>query len=483
MKSFTSLKTVLFLFIAVAAFAAPKHSISRLSQILSASNNHFLQTNGNHSPNALGKKSAANQLKWLQIGSTHFSNIAPSGDSVSWNFYSRDTIFYNSNGNKIVLKTTSARSGWTVDSITYLDSLVYTGNLLVDDIGLTYDLGTAWYGIRTSYAYLNQGKSFVEIYYNWNSSTQNWDPWYKDSIVTSAPNYSWSNAPIADYSTLLELHSFIFDTTHLSWKITESDAKIIGECNDTTLTFGGTVLENDTSNTMINEKLIMIFNSSALSKNSLYQTIIENKNPTSGIYYVDSKYVRSFNANGYQIATQTFQWDSQTDSLMPNSKSQTFPDAYGNDTFSIDYYYSSSWDTNSVDRHMRIYDNNGNNIETVNSSFSQYTKTWQAPTKDVNIFAQINTPIIYSAQPTKKQAISVVTTANRIVITAPSITGLVLYSAAGKVLASVKQQSAGSLTLDMTKNALPVPAGICFAKVTHGNGQSVFKVSINKPFF
>jgi hypothetical protein len=67
-----------------------------------------------------------------------------------------------------------------------------------------------------------------------------------------------------------------------------------------------------------------------------------------------------------------------------------------------------------------------------------------------------------------------------VIVTAPDITGLMLYNAQGRLMASVKQQVKGSITLDLSKGGLSVPSGVYLVKLLRGNEASSLRLSINR---
>jgi hypothetical protein len=479
------IKGVLFLSIlAAGSFGAPgivdignypfQSMLSRLSQ-------GNLQT-----PRLQKSLSKMGALKWVQIGSTHYSNNTFSGNPVVWTLTSRDTIIYDADGNAILWKTSSAHTGWATDSLQILASEVYAGGIFSEIIFKSFsnynDTLRLDFGRHDTVAWFNGGKILVENMYEWNDSKKTWIPAFKDSLIFSAPAGN-SYLLYEDLTNIVGRYSYNFDTTNSSWRNTGSFVKIDSECNATTLTLGGKGLLNYTADSLIDIKAVFIYKSSVWTRNNLTQYTELRKNPSTGTYYDFYKQTYSFDANGYITSYQVFDWDSTIKSLVCMWKNLYFPDSRGNDTLSLDCYYDTStlaWDTISMYRYARTYDANGNNLITVLSYYDTYNKIWSIDYKDVNTFAQINSQILRLVQPAIKPDISVVTTATRIIVTAPNITGLMLYNASGRMVASIKQQAAGSISLKLSNRGVPISSGIYIVKLMRGKEQSSFKLSIQR---
>jgi len=448
---------------------------------------HLLKTNKNYVQKLLAKKTMNSALTWKQTGSTHYNNATSPEDTVPWIFSLRDTIIYDANGNQIVFKTSYAHTGWTPDSITDLDSSVYDGVNLTEYIYLNFNSGIALtQGYRCTYAYLNGGKTLVETCYgkNWNGS--NWVPSSKDSLVLSAASTMWPEMPNSipntfNYGNLIGIYSFIFDTTSLSWKVWESDTIVSSQCNDTTLTFCGKASMSYTTNSLIDNKAIYTFKSSSLIPNNEDQYLFQWKDALTGIYLDYAKEIFFHDANGNLAGYQYFEWDNTTNKSMIFQLSEMdFPDSHGNDSLSYFVRYEdhfSSLDSSST-HYTRTYDANGNNLITVASFYS--FGNWTSSSKDINTFAQINTPVLHATQPELQQRGSIVSTPLLVIITAPNITGLMLYNVEGRIIASVKQPAAGLISLDASKGVLPLHPGVYIAKLIQGNELSFFKLSINR---
>jgi hypothetical protein len=418
-----------------------------------------------------------------------YNNTASSGDQAIWTFASRDTMIYDANGNQIIFKMSTANTGWTTDSLTALDSSVYQGGRLVENIqvplSISGNLNLAT-GNRSTFAYPNEGKSFVETDYFWDVSS--WMPRDKDSIIFSnantiiKPNIPNSISNTFNYDNLVEIIGYEFIETSSSWKMSEIDSLVSSQCNDTTLTFAGKSAYSGATDSLLDEKVIYTFKSSPMTSANMDQTIIQHKDPLTGTYFDYSDEIFSYDANGRQTGSQDFERDTITKTMVCTFKYYDFLDSHGNDSLSYLCHDISilAWDTSFEYLAVRSYDNNGNNLVTVWSSYNYTANSWNISTKDVNTFAQINSPVRYTAQPVVQQRISIASTHSRVIVTAPDITGLMLYNAQGRLMASVKQQVKGSITLDLSKGGLSVPSGVYLVKLLRGNEASSLRLSINR---
>jgi hypothetical protein len=73
-----------------------------------------------------------------ETGIKFFVNIKQLGNDTIWEMRTKDTIHYDTYGNKIATITSNARSGWAMDSIFMIDSCVYDNNKLKEKLKLYY---------------------------------------------------------------------------------------------------------------------------------------------------------------------------------------------------------------------------------------------------------------------------------------------------------------------------------------------------------
>jgi len=441
---------------------------------------HF---DGKNHLKGLAKTTATSDLKWMKTGSKHYY---PFSIDTAWSLSSRDTTIYDPDGNLVVSKTSNAKSGWASDSLSSLDSAMYVGGILTEYIQEPLNIsGYFSGGQKHSYEYINGGKTLVATDYFWNDSKKTWIPFLKDSLLFSTANTSWplfvnNFLTDFDYSSLLEINGYTFDTIASVWKILEHDTKYVAECNDTTLTFIGKGQLDNSSDSLIDEKIIIQFRSRIMTQTNATQSRIQRKNPLTETYYDYSQSSYTYDINGYPTSIASLNWDTTANAMTYSARLLYFPDSHGNDTLEIGYYYYSNpipLDT-IYNRYTRSYDANGNNLETIRYYHNQTGNPWSVYSKDVNSFAQINSAVLQTLHPAVKQGISVITTASRIVIKAQDITGLKLYDVAGKLVASVNQQKSNLIGLDLRTNR--IPTGVYVAKIMSGEEQYPVRLSIQR---
>lgn len=428
----------------------------------------------------LGKISAVTALKWQQIGATHFNAGENQGSSEPWVFLSRDTSIFDNSGNLIVSKSTYAHTGWKTDSLTMLDSSVYRDGKMIENISkYNYpSMSVGMDGYRIVNEYLNGGKTVVSTSYDFNSSGNTWDPVGKDSIIFKN---AITNLKMDSYFVFEEYHSFLFDSTD-TWTIAGFLTKINSECNATTLTFGGKFLENDSSTILSDEKLIYSFKNSDMTFDNLSSMVEQIKNRSTGTYYDAFKSTISTDVNGTKT-NRTTEMDSTSTKVLSDYKSVESLDSHGNDTLHLNAEYdtaSHSWDSSSIYRSSRIYDNNGNNSETVVSLYNSFDNSWFVSGKDINLFTQIDVPVIRLNKISKKQSISIMSKGTIVSVMAPEVTGLMIYNANGRLITSLKQNAASSISIDLSASKINLAAGVYMAKAICKNGQYNMKLSINR---
>jgi hypothetical protein len=411
-------------------------------------------------------------MKWKQIGSTHFNNTAPIDSSVQWNIFHRDTMLYDAAGNMVLKKTTLAHSGWARDSVWMYDSLMYEDGELAEGIYFFYHNLQDTIGNRNIYNYSKDRKAFVETKYNF-QVPDSWVPDFKDSMAYSAPvinDGSW----LKDLSNLIERYTFRYDSSSHSWINESSIIKVNAECDSVTLVlqgrgrhwprFGG----NDTFS-FADLKMIMTFSSSDWSDQTLVETRQQEKDHVTGLY-IDAYINRtSF------VYDECYDWDSTGLNLTCWYK--YYRDSHGNDTLR---YQRQSTEKGYNTRLARAYDDNGNNIVTIESvSYTDNENVWEITRKDTNYFAQINVPTIRSVQAAPPPKVSIIKACGTIRFSAPGITALNLYDASGRLVTSIRQQAAPSISLNLSSyRNTPVLSGMYVAELVSKYGKNAFAVPV-----
>lgn len=402
----------------------------------------------------LAKKAA---LQWMQTGTTHYTNTNTDtdGTEATWEFSSRDTIIYDAAGNEIARKISSAHSGWNTDSLAYFDSTVYQNGKLTESFYFDdfYD-GKTRNGTLYSCNYLNDGKTRVTIGYDWDTLISKWILSWKDSIIYTEPVNSLDMR--GNISKMTFYAEYDYDTTDSSWVFGVSFSQIDGECNSTTRVMERKEMEGDS---VYKEKIIYTFSSSIWSEDNLIEERYQKLNPA-GEYYDSHKSSYSADRSTYSY----YDWDPKSNAPVSTYLYIYFKDSHKNDTLYINCrYYTNSLDTTSMTRYTRLYDANGNNLTTVESHYNSYYR-WQIYRKEVNTFAQLTIPVFRLKADSRKN-LSMLQTAGFIRFSAPDITGLELYSIDGRLVTSVKQNAASSVTLNLAGPNAKVSSGSYIAKL------------------
>jgi hypothetical protein len=475
-RKLSFLSFLFILFVTVSAYSGP-----HFKNILGLPGKNIKNSNNSIEQKGLGKISAIAALKWQQIGASHYTSSGNQENPEPWNFSSRDTSIFDNLGKLIVSKTSCAHAGWGADSLTMLDSSVYNGGQLTEMIYKYSDPlePENFENIRIVFEYLNGGKTVVGTSYDFDSTDNTWILSSKDSIIFK--NAVTNIYPDGTFA-FEESFSFLFDTTDSKWKTAGHLAKISSECNATTLTFGGNVPENDSSEVLMDVKYRYSFITTDFTIENVSGTVFQIKNRSTGTYYEASRSSITVDVNGTKI-NQITEMDSTSSNILSDTKYLTSPDAHGFDTLQMYLDYDPTagvWDTVVKYRYTRSYDNKGNNSETVESFYSSTFDGWFVSGKDVNIFAQFDVPVVRLNKTGKKSTISIMSKHGIVSVNAPDVTGLLIYNANGRLIASSRQSSSSSISIDLSAFNGHLAAGVYFAKAICKNGQYTIELSINR---
>ena len=395
---------------------------------------------------ALGKKAA---LVWKQTGTTYYDNSASSDKPVEWIFSERDTTVYDEAGNEVIHKTSRAQSGWNTDSLVSMDTTVYTAG----------------------------GKTVVKTHFEWDATKSVLEPSYKDSAVYSA-SFSDEMDNHFLYTNFVGVYHTTFDATgsfrpNDGFSVVKNDS----ECNATTLVINNQY-QNSTNDSSLNlNKSILTFKTTDWSESNLAEVRAQMKNPVSGIYNDYWKIVFTSTGN------ESYTWDTTAKSWVCDSKDFEFQDSHGKDSLMISCEYDLdklAWDTSSMYRYARTYDDNGNNLVSVESSFNTSIMSWYASTKEVNTFSRNDVPVVRSLQAPLVPKLSIFSKGKAVRFSAPGVTALNLYSASGRLVASVKQQPSASITLELSNFGRTISTGTYVAELVSKNGKYSSKISIQR---
>jgi hypothetical protein len=469
---------ILWVFIFAAAnFASPA--------IINRAKHHFLPTapyypHGKIEPQQLQRSLAKRALlQWELVGSAHYERTAGTADSTAWTFDSRDTFLFDGGGNRILSETSRAATGWAADSLSEIDSAIYEGGRLVKYVRKP-GLSNANSYEKEIFTYANGGTVFVHTSYTMYYQNE-WTPVEKDSMIFSAPAPADYSQPFS-LSNVVAQYLYSFDPYTGAWLLVNNLTKIDSQSDATVLTEEGQYLTHDYLDTgdHVDIRYVSTFRSPIWVPANMSQWTMQTKNPSTGTYSDYAKEVYTVDANNFQTGFSYFFADTTTDSLALLVSEILFPDAHGNDTLEIDFMFNAGTrflDTTDLLRYSRVYDANGNDVVTVESDYNAATNSVRI-TKDVNTFAQINAAVLSRKQPASQERISAVATPTRVIVTAPAITRLMLYNAAGRLVASVNQQPSASISLDLSGNGRVVSSGVYMATIVYGNRQSSLRLAI-----
>jgi hypothetical protein len=424
-------------------------------------------------------KSAA--LAWKKTGSTEYSNSGTDSDPV-WDIRSRDTAIYDAAGNVILEMRSATQTGWAGDSLRSIDSTRYSNGKIVETVHRSFNrdyFGTlTTYGYRTVNSYLNNDRTILSIYYEWDDSVRTWILSFKDSTTFSSP--VTGKFDFSDLTTLTGTFSWRFDSASNDWIGRGFYRKVDGECTATRLVLAGKASFDYISDSLVDEKWILEFSSPAWTQNNFVEQLCQRRYSPSGAFVNYSRYIREVNAAGRQTRTTSFDWDTTKLVWVGSNVEINFPDAYGNDTlnFWADFDTASSiWDTNSRSRYQRTYDANGNNTVILSYAYDDFDGTWELSEKTVNTFTQINQSVRFTVKPAVNQNITVRISPASVTFAGRNIEGVDLFNAAGRPVLSIRQKPSATLQISPVRPS--IPAGVYIARVRTSSGE----ISLRLPLY
>jgi hypothetical protein len=425
--------------------------------------------------NALSKSAA---MDWKKIGSIRYSNTDYSGTGTTWKFLGRDTVEYNPLGYVVMTKASSAVSGWSLDSLNWLDSCVYANGSVIEEIQKDFTSGSVIWGFRITYAPSTDGKFMVTYDYNWDTLKNTWVPLSRDSLILSGP---YANFITGDFSAIERMFAWTFDTALADWKFSGDYARVESECSPTTVVLAGTGSLYG-SDSIASQKIIYTFNSSVKMMKTLTGETLQILDSVSGAYKDYWGLFYTYDQNGFQTSQRYASFDSVTMVMQDSYKYSMFPDAYGNDTLELDCDYTpvtastGIWDTIIDDRYARLYDANGNNVSIIASDFYPWDSTWHVQTKDTVFFAQVNSKVLHGPTPGISPDVVIRKTPASIRFSAPGISGLRLYDLSGRLVASMSQKPGASIELVFASHNAKITTGAYVARLMIGDKERSFKV-------
>ncbi len=420
--------------------------------------NHSV-ANGNFK---LSKKAA---VKWVQSGSTEYYNSA-ANENPKWEFSERDTIIYDQQGRVVVRKYSQASSGWNLDDISYIDSTVFDGAFIKENWIIEYSDREWTYGSRITYDYLDGKKSVIITQYEWDKNTEDWKQLYKDSVAFLATINSFWEFDHVNMGNLRGAYGFEYvDST---WESVGYWEKVDNESSANTAVYSG---KEQVDDILADIKSIYTFSSTDQNVQNLTHCEITYKDPVNGNSL--SKSAIENQPNGNSLISE-YDWDEEKSDWLCVSKNETRVDSYLNDTLTWNCTYDkglSNWDT-TVYYTKRIYDNNGNNIEFMESNSIRGLDIF--PLKTINSFIQIDVPVVNKKAKTMIKSLSLTRENSKFIVKGNEITGMTIFNATGKKVLQMKQQAANTVKLDMV-NQCP---GLYIGRVKHSEGISTIRFAV-----
>jgi len=158
-------------------------------------------------------------------------------------------------------------------------------------------------------------------------------------------------------------------------------------------------------------------------------------------------------------------------------------DSYGNDTlYEMSYAHKISTSTLSRtirSRDVRSYDNNGNNIMTIEYYSGQSNDSWIEYYKEDNTFAQIDVPVVRSVNTSKINKAEFISYGSYGTFYGSGIKALCVVNAAGRVYASLRQNASSSITLLYNQENSRLSTGAYIAIITCDQGVIILPFIVN----
>jgi hypothetical protein len=434
----------------------------------------------NHRPRLI-KTTTSPGLKWVRTSTTWYKFSATAG---GWYLHKRDTNLYNSEGKCICTKSSRVQNGWTRESINFIDTVISSGPLFFESRSLPINNGIvdSANGARRVQLFDDTQNVLVKAQYGWYAGK--WKEIYLDSLQLAA------TAPISEVSIDYYLYRYppylvsrrYYNFEGESGRLINFDfeTKIDAESRDSSFVIlrEFNYRENETDTEKIVRSLLpngKLFDST-VAEDSLGNWVPKTRS-TQG-FDVDSNYTHKTEdfRNGdwvpsYLITTNKFGGNYY--SAWNRHRNQwdyvgfQFIDAHRNDTLGGAVEWDSinnHWDTTNLVRYTNVYDDYGN-LKIQVTARKEGTKALTKEDSTIYTYAQINIlPVRTQGMPQKSKLI-VTQSRSALRFFALEITGIRIYTIAGRLAYSADQPSAPGMTLHSKNLPLLSIAGIYFAKV------------------
>ena len=432
-------------------------------------------------PTSLAKRAA--ELAWKQTGTTLYNYYSSGvGDGNDWKISERDTTIYDAAGNEILKMSTRTQTGWERDSLSSLDSSAYDGNKLVENYSFGYrSTKKINYTLRYTYTYLDFNKAVASTFSSWDTLQNKWKEERKDTTFFSSPIpqdllnlWDYYDNFATSFSLIKAVRAYDFNSATSSWELASTISKVDAECNPTTLVL---VLDEFYEDIPSAEKVVLKFKSPEFKTANLAERAFLEKEALTGTYRESSKTLYTATGEEYYSSGA---WDAATSSVIFSYKTISNKDSHGNDTLKYSFAYDTltkSFKTNIITRYNRTYDANGNNTVTIKSKYYTTSTDWDIQSKEINTFAQVSTPVVYTKEAARNKNIAMVTAPHRVSFTGSNIGGLNLYNAAGRLVTTIKQQASPTIALNFNNR---FSTGSYLAEVVYDKGKQSFPLVIGR---
>lgn len=397
-------------------------------------------------------------LEWKQTGSTLYDyNSFHLIDTTTWVLARRDTSMYDTYGNNVLSKTSTAHSGWNTDSLQETDSSVYVIRRLSEEYVTYADPAVSGGNTHTVMSYINGGTSVVETMFDWDSSTGAWQETQTDSMVFSKPmdDFNTTDSMLDVFHYLIAAYiSMPYDSYGSGYTFTATLTRIDTECTPTTLVYEERA--DLGTGPMMFARVIMSFRSTDWVNSNMASEITQEKTTEGGTYINNSRDDYPAAANGYRTGDYQYDWDTVQQVWVPAYASINLPDSHGNDTleFSCDGNINAlTWDTSSWYRYGLRYDADFKLLEDTTYSSNGTGTPWITQDRIVYKYSLINAPVARLPQAMPMRHTAMTATPARIRFSGCDITGVDVYNTAGRLVIAARQPAAPSLTIDRSNTA------------------------------
>jgi hypothetical protein len=453
----------------------------------------------------LFKTTTSPGLKWVRTSSTWYK-FSPT--ARVWDFYWCDTSIYNSEGIQICSKGSYSQNGWARENLYFIDTTISLGPLCFESMSFKIVNGivdSADNCSRSVFLCDDIKNTLTNARYYWYAGK--WKVTQLDSLTltSTAPVFkepiTFKRASI--YSLLyyyppylISRRQYRFEYPSDSLNYFDFETKIETESRDSSyVIFHELSIDGNKVDTEIIVRSLLPndnYFDSTIAKDTLGNWV-PTRRSTQG-YDVDSTYITKMEyfRNGDWVTANLFtvnkfggyqyyawnshrnQWDGIAFELF---------DTYRNDTLSVSVLWDSinnHWDTLDLIRYTNVYDDHAN-IKTSVTTRKELTKPLTKVDSTIYTYAQINIPPVRTQNIPKKSKLMVTQSRSALRFFAPGITGIRIYTIAGRLAYAANQPPAPSISLDVSSGPHnSVVSGVYVAELVSKNGKNAFAVKVHR---